>query len=169
MSRVRRVAALKAVWDAVRGVSRPGSPGVVKRLRAVPRMLSLGLSGRYPHLAKGRVALALISLVYLFSPVDAVPELLLPVIGFGDDAFVAAWLVGVLLSETDTFLDWADHLMHAVREVGADRDRVRRHLTAKSYDSEGELHYERLHPAQGLWIARVESGRWVWKRVNRPR
>lgn len=106
MNRVRRVAALTAVWNAVRGSYRPGAPGIVTRLRAVPRMLAQGLSGRYPHLAKGRVALAALSLLYLVSPIDAVPELLIPLIGLGDDAFVAAWFVGVLLSETETYLDW---------------------------------------------------------------
>jgi uncharacterized membrane protein YkvA (DUF1232 family) len=69
-------------------------------------MLGQGFTGRYPHLAKGRVALAAVALVYLVSPIDAIPELIVPILGLGDDAFVAAWLVGVLLSETDTFLDW---------------------------------------------------------------
>jgi uncharacterized membrane protein YkvA (DUF1232 family) len=69
-------------------------------------MLSSGFAGRYPHLAKGRVALALLALVYLVSPIDAVPELLIPILGFGDDAIVAAWLAGVVLSEAETFLDW---------------------------------------------------------------
>ena len=106
MNRVRRVAALTALWNAVRRSYRPGSPGAVRRLRAVPRMLAQGLSGRYPHLAKGRVVLAALALLYLVSPIDAVPELLFPLIGLGDDAFVAAWLVGVLLSETETYLHW---------------------------------------------------------------
>jgi len=106
MPSVRRVAALKAVWDAVRGFNRPGTPGVLVRLRAVPRMLAQGFGGRYPHLAKGRLALAALALGYLVSPVDVVPELLLPIVGLGDDALVATWLVGVLLSETETFLDW---------------------------------------------------------------
>jgi uncharacterized membrane protein YkvA (DUF1232 family) len=97
---------MKAVWDAVRGMNRPGSPGPGARLRAVPRMLAQALNGRYPHLAKGRLALAVLGLVYLISPVDAVPELLIPIIGLGDDAFVAAWLAGYLLSETETFLEW---------------------------------------------------------------
>lgn len=106
MSGVRRVAALRALWEAVRGMHRPGSPGVLLRVRAVPRMLAQGLSGRYPHLATGRLALAALALVYLVSPIDALPEILLPVIGLGDDALVAAWLAGVVLSETEAFLDW---------------------------------------------------------------
>jgi uncharacterized membrane protein YkvA (DUF1232 family) len=106
MAGIRRVAAMKAVWDAVRGTTRPGAPGVMTRVRALPRMVSLGLAGRYPHLAKGRLALAVLALVYLVSPVDLIPELFVPVLGLGDDALVAAWLAGFVLSETETFLDW---------------------------------------------------------------
>jgi uncharacterized membrane protein YkvA (DUF1232 family) len=106
MAAVRRAAALKALVDAVRGVGGPGAPGLFERLRAVPRMLALGFGGRYPQLAKGRIALAVLAVVYLVSPIDAVPELFLPLIGLGDDALVAAWLVGALLSEADTFIAW---------------------------------------------------------------
>jgi hypothetical protein len=35
-----------------------------------------------------------------------VPEALLGLLGLGDDAVVALWLGGVLLVETDRFLDW---------------------------------------------------------------
>ena len=77
-----------------------------ERLSALPRMLSMGLSGRYPHLATSRIVLAGLALLYVLSPVDLVPEILLPLIGLGDDAFVAAWLAGTLLSETEAFLAW---------------------------------------------------------------
>jgi uncharacterized membrane protein YkvA (DUF1232 family) len=106
MVKVRRMAAMTAVWHALRGSSRPGGPGVLGRLRAVPRMLAAGFNGSYPHLAKGRVALAALALLYLVSPIDVVPELLVPLLGLADDALVAAWLVGVLLSESEAFLDW---------------------------------------------------------------
>jgi uncharacterized membrane protein YkvA (DUF1232 family) len=103
---IRRMAALKALAQVLRGTRAPGAPSVRERLSALPRMLSLGLSGRYPHLDKSRIALAGLALLYVISPVDLVPELLLPLIGLGDDAFVAAWLAGTLLSETEIFLAW---------------------------------------------------------------
>jgi uncharacterized membrane protein YkvA (DUF1232 family) len=106
MVKARRVAAMRAFWDAVRGVTRPGAPGLWQRLRALPRMLVHGLNGRYPYLSKPRLAMAVLALVYLVSPVDLIPELFVPVLGLGDDAVVAAWLAGVLLSETETFLTW---------------------------------------------------------------
>jgi uncharacterized membrane protein YkvA (DUF1232 family) len=44
--------------------------------------------------------------LYIVSPVDLIPEIVVPVLGLGDDALVAAWLAGVVLSETDAFLGW---------------------------------------------------------------
>ena len=92
MVTTRQVGALRAVWDVVRGTSRRGAPGVGERLRAVPRMLWLGLTGRYPHLARGRIAVGMLALLYVLSPVDLVPEIVLPLIGLADDALVATWL-----------------------------------------------------------------------------
>ncbi len=103
---IRRMAALKALAQVLRGASAPGVPGVRERLGALPRMLSKGLSGRYPHLDTSRIVLAGLALLYVLSPVDLVPEILLPLIGLGDDAFVAAWLAGTLLSEAETYLAW---------------------------------------------------------------
>jgi uncharacterized membrane protein YkvA (DUF1232 family) len=78
-------------------------------------MLALGLTGGYPHLARGRIAMAALALLYVLSPVDLVPELFVPLIGLADDALVAAWLVGVLLSETDAFLSWDRERSRTVR------------------------------------------------------
>jgi uncharacterized membrane protein YkvA (DUF1232 family) len=69
-------------------------------------MLRLGLSGRYPHLDRGRLLLLLAGVLYVLSPVDLVPEILVPLLGLGDDALVVAWLVGTVLADTDAFLQW---------------------------------------------------------------
>lgn len=115
---VRRAAAMKALWQAFRGARRPGAPAVSTRLRALPRMVAMGLSGRYPYLDKGRLALSLLALVYVVSPVDVVPELVVPLLGFGDDAVVLAFLAGTILSETEAFLAWeADRARTVVGDV----------------------------------------------------
>jgi len=106
MVTTRRVTALRAIWDVVRGSARHGAPGVGERLRAVPRMLVLGFTGRYPYLAKGRIGLAALALAYVISPIDLVPELFLSVFGLADDAVVATWLAGTVLAETEAFLAW---------------------------------------------------------------
>jgi uncharacterized membrane protein YkvA (DUF1232 family) len=106
MAAIRRAAAVKALAQALMGARGPGQPGIGDRLRAVPRMLSQGFGGQYPYLKKSRVALVLFGFLYVLSPVDLVPEVILPLIGLGDDALVVAWLAGAVLSETDAFLSW---------------------------------------------------------------
>lgn len=103
---IRRAAALKALAEVLRGSRTPGSPGLGERLAAVPRMIAAGLRGTYPHLDISRVLFAALGVVYVLSPIDLVPELLLPLLGLGDDAFVGAWSLGALLSEAEAFLAW---------------------------------------------------------------
>jgi uncharacterized membrane protein YkvA (DUF1232 family) len=101
-----RVAAFVALARALRTSGRPGTPGIGAQLAAVPRMIKLGLSGRYPGLGRSRILLAVIGVLYIVSPVDLMPEVLLGLFGVGDDALVAAWVAGAVLGETDAFLRW---------------------------------------------------------------
>lgn len=104
----RRLAALRALWRAVsQGAgTQSRSPGVGDRLRALPRMVTAAVSGRYADLGRGRLALFALAIAYLVSPVDLVPEVFLGLLGLTDDAVVALWLAGAFLAETDRFLDW---------------------------------------------------------------
>jgi uncharacterized membrane protein YkvA (DUF1232 family) len=104
--RPARIAAFRALWRAIVQGNRPGSPGLGDRLRALPRMISAAVSGRYADLGRGRLAMLGLALAYLISPVDLVPEVLLGLLGLGDDAVVALWLGGALLVETDRYLGW---------------------------------------------------------------
>lgn len=100
-----RIAAFRALWQAIVRGRRAGAPGVGERLTAVPRMAMGALTGRYPE-SRGRLALLVLAIAYLVSPVDLVPELLLGVLGLGDDAVVALWLGGAFLAETERYLEW---------------------------------------------------------------
>ena len=64
------------------------------------------VTGAYPGLGRGRLALMAAALVYIVSPIDLVPESFLLVLGLADDVAVAAWLTAALLVETDRFLTW---------------------------------------------------------------
>ena len=101
-----RVAALTTLWRALRASRRPGAPGIGAQLAAAPRMLGASLSGRYPHLARGRIVLAVLGLLYIVSPIDLIPEAAFLVFGLGDDALVTAWVVGAVLGETERFQEW---------------------------------------------------------------
>ena len=102
----RRLAAFTALWRAVTRERRPGSPGLGERARAVPRMVGDALSGRYAALGRTRLALLGLALAYLVSPIDLVPEAIVPLLGLADDGVVALWLAGAFLVETDRYLDW---------------------------------------------------------------
>jgi uncharacterized membrane protein YkvA (DUF1232 family) len=104
MARTRRIAAFVALARALfRSDRSDGSRG---RLSDIPRMLRWGFGGRYPHLDRIRMVLVAIALMLVVSPVDLVPELLIPVLGLGDDVVMLAWAAGALLSEVDAFAAW---------------------------------------------------------------
>lgn len=83
---------------------RPGSPGILRRIGALPRMIKASLKGEYD--AGFRLFLMAAASLYVISPLDAIPELFLGIFGLIDDAFVVTWLAGTLLSETERFLEW---------------------------------------------------------------
>ena len=101
-----RLAAFVALWRAVTRAHRPGTPGLGERVRAVPRMVGDVVSGRYAALGRGRLAMLALALAYLVSPVDIVPEAVVPLLGLTDDGVVALWLAGAFLADTERFLDW---------------------------------------------------------------
>lgn len=106
MRTVRRATALKALWGALTRARATSGHGLGEQLRAVPRMLRAGLTGRYPGLDRRRVALMALAALYVVSPVDLVPAAAFLLLGLADDALVVTWLAGALLTEVDAFLDW---------------------------------------------------------------
>jgi uncharacterized membrane protein YkvA (DUF1232 family) len=91
-------------WTALVRAFRPDSAGIGRRIAAVPRMIGATARGEYD--GKSRLAMVLVSAVYIVSPVDLVPEGFLFLLGLVDDAAVAAFLAGALLDETERFLEW---------------------------------------------------------------
>lgn len=83
---------------------KPGTPGIGRRLAAVPRMIKATLKREYD--GGYRLLLMAAAVVYIASPIDLVPELFLAALGLFDDAFVVSWLVGAFLAETERFLEW---------------------------------------------------------------
>lgn len=94
-----------ATWRAYREVSKPGSPGLSARLRAVPRMLRAAVKGDYRGLTKGKLAMLGMAVAYIVSPIDVVPDFLLG-LGIVDDFGVFLWLATALLGESGQFVEW---------------------------------------------------------------
>lgn len=105
----------------VRSLSTPGSPGIAERAQAVPRLVRATVSGSYAGTSLGRLALVAGAAAYIASPVDLLPESVLPTLGLADDAVVMAWAVRALVEETDRFLEW-EQAHGAPAAPRADRD-----------------------------------------------
>ncbi|MET9629851.1 DUF1232 domain-containing protein [Lentzea sp. NPDC006480] len=92
---------------ALKGPGPVGNP--IQRAKALPRLWKAWRGGRYPDLPKSQVLLWAVSLVYLVSPIDVLPEFL-PVIGVTDDAGVLVWLLSSLSIASGSYLRWEkDH------------------------------------------------------------
>jgi uncharacterized membrane protein YkvA (DUF1232 family) len=104
--RAGRLAAFRALWRVARAGHQPGAPSAGERFRALPRLVGGAVRGNYPGLGRGRLALFALGLVYIVSPVDVMPELVLTLLGLGDDTVVALWLAGSFLDETERYLRW---------------------------------------------------------------
>ena len=94
----------RTAWTALVRVFRPGTPGVGRRVAAIPRMIAATMRGEYDRMS--RLAMLAISAVYIVSPIDVVPEGFLLLLGLVDDAAVATWFAGAVLDETERFLAW---------------------------------------------------------------
>ena len=106
MGSMKRFAQVGALLKAVRPVMEPGSPGLGERAGSVPRLVRATLTGRYTGVSKGRLALMLAAAGYIVSPLDMIPEAVIPVLGIADDALVLSWLATRFVEETERFLEW---------------------------------------------------------------
>ena len=113
----------RMAWTALLRAFKPGTPGLGQRLAAIPRMIRASMRGEYD--GKGRLAMMALAGVYIVSPIDVVPELVLFVLGLVDDAAVALYFAGALLDETERFLEWERRRATVIPgEVGGARVRA---------------------------------------------
>lgn len=93
-----------AAWRTYREVTKPGTPGLMTRVRAIPRMIGAVMRGRYTGLGKGKLGMMALGVVYMISPIDVIPDFLV-LIGVADDFGVFLWLMASLLGESGRYLD----------------------------------------------------------------
>jgi uncharacterized membrane protein YkvA (DUF1232 family) len=105
-SKALRWGAFRSLVTAMRTATRPGSAGFGARMSSLPRLVASTIRGDYVGTTRGRLFLLLAGVLYVVSPVDLVPELLLPVLGLGDDALVIGWIAASVINETESFLGW---------------------------------------------------------------
>jgi uncharacterized membrane protein YkvA (DUF1232 family) len=100
-----------ATWRAYREVSRPGSPGLMTRVRALPRMIRGSMRGDYPGLSRSKLGMLGLAVAYIISPVDVIPDFFIG-IGVVDDFGVFLWLMTSLLGESGQYVQWERGRMH---------------------------------------------------------
>lgn len=79
--------------------------GFIQKLPAIWRMVKLWKQGHYPAKTLD-IVLPILGLLYVISPIDLIPEFLVPVIGSMDDLAVLALTIPKLMAEVDKFLLW---------------------------------------------------------------
>jgi uncharacterized membrane protein YkvA (DUF1232 family) len=102
----KRWGVVRSLGTALRTATRPGTPGVGTRLASLPRLVRATLRGEYAGTTGRRLLLIVGALLYVVSPVDLVPEMVLPFLGLTDDALVISWIAASLVNETESFLHW---------------------------------------------------------------
>jgi uncharacterized membrane protein YkvA (DUF1232 family) len=121
MKTASRIKLAATVASVVRASTRPGAPGVGERVQAVPRLVRATLDHTYAGTSLRRLGLVAAAVAYVASPIDLVPEAILPVVGAVDDAVVLTWVVRAFFEETDRFIAWeiGQGLRHGGRRSGA--------------------------------------------------
>ena len=99
-----KAARAAAAWRTYREVTKPGTPGLMTRVRAIPRMIGAVMRGRYDGMGKGKLALMGLGVVYILSPVDIGPDFLV-LVGVADDFGVFLWLFASLLGESGRYVE----------------------------------------------------------------
>jgi uncharacterized membrane protein YkvA (DUF1232 family) len=101
----RSAAAAGQAWNIYSETLQPDAPRMTERFRAVPRMLKATLRGEYKGMSYKTLGLLAVGLVYIVSPLDAIPDILLP-LGIVDDTGVAVWLATVLVRSAGDYVKW---------------------------------------------------------------
>lgn len=113
MARRHQAHAAANLARAVHSASRPGSPSLFQRLRAIPRMIRAVRAGQYTGVSTTQLALLGAGVGYILSPIDLVPEGLFLVLGLVDDAMVLSWVALTLVRETEHFIEWEQSMAYA--------------------------------------------------------
>ncbi len=103
MVKARRAA---QAYKAYQDLSRPGSPGLGARIRALPRMLSRALRGDYRELGKGKLALMGMAILPIVSLSTSSRRRCSWPWAWSTTSVCSSWLATSLLGESGRYVDW---------------------------------------------------------------
>lgn len=79
--------------------------GFIKKIPDIFRMIKMWKKGQYPVKSLD-IILPLLGLLYVISPIDLVPDFIIPIVGVVDDLAVLSFTIPKLIREVDKFLIW---------------------------------------------------------------
>jgi uncharacterized membrane protein YkvA (DUF1232 family) len=79
--------------------------GLLPDLALVARMLRAHFTRGYRDVSPRTIALALLTALYLLTPIDLIPDFI-PVVGYLDDVVVLGFLLKAIRADLDRFADW---------------------------------------------------------------
>ena len=124
MKTASRIKMAATVASVVRASTRPGAPSIPERLQAVPRLVRCTVERTYAGTTLKRLGLVAGAVAYVASPIDLLPEAILPVVGAADDAVVISWAIKAFFEETDRFIAWEAGQGVRVRPSRPSRERA---------------------------------------------
>lgn len=71
-----------------------------------PLLLWDCIRGSYDRFPTASVIMIIFSIIYLFSPIDIIPEVLIPVVGYIDDLLLLNWLANTMSKEIKPYFHW---------------------------------------------------------------
>ena len=88
-----------------RGVDPLDAKGMTGRLLSLIRMVRCWVNREYKDVPWQTLVLVTASLVYLVTPVDAMPDFI-PILGFTDDVAIISAVIASVGRDLERFLDW---------------------------------------------------------------
>lgn len=79
--------------------------GFIRKIPDIFRMIKMWKKGEYPVKSLD-IILPLLGLLYVISPIDLVPDFIIPVVGVVDDLAILSLTIPKLIREVDKFLMW---------------------------------------------------------------
>ncbi len=99
--------------------------GFVSKIPVIWRMLKMWKKGFYKTQVMDLI-LPVIGLLYVISPIDLLPEMVLPFIGSLDDLAVLALVIPKLMKEVDKFLLWEGMQKEGLTTIDIDAEEVKK-------------------------------------------
>lgn len=95
-------------------------PGVGDDLATIPTLIRLVrdyCNKSYTDIPTGTIIAIIAALIYVVSPVDIIPDELIPVIGFVDDAAVVKFCIEMIKNDLNKYKQWKENNKMSIKDL----------------------------------------------------